>query len=237
MIYIFHGDNASLSYNGARQLIERLKAAAPAAEVLRLSGTSLTRSELTEAVESPSFFSQERLVEIDNLLTRRPSKEKDALLNYFAKSQKNVGYNIILSEGKSITSSVLKKLGSQNIEVQEFKLSKTIWKFLDALKPKNTRFLLQLFEATVATEPVELAMFWMVRRMGELFLARSTLPHALDSVRTDWQRGNLTRQASMWTEKQLIEFHRRLMEIDEMVKTGRTPTNLRTHLDILLSSL
>lgn len=242
MVSVFHGDNSSVSYHAAQEQLARLKATSPQSEVLTLRGASVTQTDLIEALEASSLFASNRIIYIDGLLSRRPSKEKDRLIEYLQHSlislrSPSAFFDLLLWEGKPVTAATLKKLGTQNVRAQEFKLGKTIWKFLDALKPKNVRFLLPLFESTVKTEPVELVMFWIVRRVGELFLAKSLRTHAMDSIKTEWQQGNLKRQAEAWTEEQLVKFHEHLMEIDEMVKTGGSPADLRTHLDILLSSL
>ena len=237
MNYLFHGDNSTLSFTAAEELVGRLKVATPDAELLRLDGATLTQTFLIESLEAQSMFSEVRIIVVDNLLSRRPSKEKDTLIAYLVRALHASNLNLILWESKTVTAAVLKKLWAKEIRIQEFKLTKTLWKFLESLRPQNSHSIVSLFESTVRNEPAELVMYWIVRRISELFLAKSSLPHALDSVKSDWQRENVKRQASLWTEDQLVTFHRKLLEIDELTKTGGTPIDLRTHLDILLASL
>jgi DNA polymerase III delta subunit len=49
-----------------------------------------------------------------------------------------------------------------------------------------------------------------------------------------WQLGKLQKQAMQFSEKQLINFHKQLYELDHDLKTGKLGTPLTIALDILL---
>jgi DNA polymerase III delta subunit len=94
----------------------------------------------------------------------------------------------------------------------------------------------QLASETLKTDPAEVAMLMLGRRVTQLLVAKSAASDGFSGL-ADWQIQKLRQQAVNWSEKQLIDFHRRLVEIDEAVKTGSTPADLAGHLDILLLSL
>lgn len=247
MLCIFHGDNTTTSRNALNETLDGLRAKFPNAEVLRLDGNSLAETELVEVLESPSMlamsavkgFSVDRIVHIDGLLSRRPSKEKERLVMKISDSSIQISeLQILLWEGKQLSAAQLKSFQKNKYcKIQEFKLSKTLFAFLDSLAPKNGATMTALLASTLKTEAPELVMFMLVRRITELLLAVSHDSHVLDGVRSPWQRSQLSRQATHWTQPRLLEFHRKLLEIDEAIKTGSTASDAATHLDILILSL
>lgn len=144
MLFIFHGDNTSVSFTAAQNFLHGLCAKSPTAEVIRLDGEKISKTDLIEAVEAPSIFSESRIVYIENLLSRRKSKEKDELLTYLAESVARS--SIIDWESKTATPATLRKISGKNTRVQEFKLTKSLFKFLDAFRPGNHAQMHTLFE-------------------------------------------------------------------------------------------
>lgn len=239
MLYLFHGDNNLASRNAYYATARRLKGQFPHAELLRLNGNKLTETELIQALEAPSLLGISRIIRIEGLLSRRKSKEKDKLIKRLAEQHlQSTDYSLLLWEAKPATPSTLKKLKAlKDCRIQEFKLSKFLFKFLDSLRPQNGKQLSLLLHKTLETDPPELVMFMLVRRITELLLAVGGGSTALDGVRFDWQKAKLRRQAQAWKFAILLKIHRRLLEIDEAIKTGSTPADLTTHLDILLASI
>ncbi|MBI2310035.1 hypothetical protein HYU89_03995 [Candidatus Collierbacteria bacterium] len=234
MIHVFHGDNSELSRKSFIELIEKLKAYG-LNEIVRLNGADMVQLDLIQSLESQSLFGGDRIVAIEGLLSRRPSKEKDSLLSYLSLSP--CPLSLALWEPKKISAAGLKKFtGKSGVNIKEFRLSSLLYKFLDQVVPGNGQSASKTFNSLIIDEPAELVFFWLAKRATELILENSTL--GSDSgYNQDWRRQKLASQAGRWTEKGLINFHRRLVEIDEAVKTGSTPSNLSSHLDIALLSL
>ena len=254
MIHVFHGENTTASRSSLNEQIAQLRSKLPDAEILHLDGAKLAETELINALESQSMFSSDRIVHIDGLLTRRPSKEKDRLCSQLTahSSPRSVEagsqLNIIIWEPKQLTQTQLKPLQKcSDCQIQEFKLSKTLFAFLDSIKPNNAKQMIDLLSLTLKSEAPELVMFLLVRRVTELLLAVSRQPaspelqrgepSALSGIKTPWQKERIVNQTKGWTIEELLSLHKKLLEIDEAIKTGSSASDLPTHLDILLASL
>lgn len=233
MIYIFHGDNSEVSRKSFIELIGKLKADG-INEVVRLNGVDIIQSDLIQAVESQSLFGGDRIVAIEGLFSRHVSKEKDSLLSYLALSLKPSA--LLLWEPKKISPASLKKFtGRKGIEIKEFKITRLLYTYLDRIFPKNGKSASAVFNQLILEEPAELVFYWTVKRTAELILENS--PMFSNGGFDDWRKQKIIDQSSKWTKKGLVSFHRRLVEIDEAVKTGSTPSDLTSHLDIALLNL
>ena len=237
MIYIFHGYNTELSRKAFIDQIAKLKDGG-VNEVVRLNGTDIVQSDLIQALESQSLFGSDRIVAVEGLFSRRVSKEKDLLISYILSSLVLLpsSFFLLLWEGKKISAAGLKKFtGKKEVEIKEFKISGLLYKFLDQIIPENGRAASATFNNLILEEPVELVFYLLVKRITELILENSS--SGAGGGYDDWRRQKLIEQASRWSGKRLVNFHKKLTEIDEAVKTGSTPSGLSSHLDIALLSL
>lgn len=235
------------SRNALNLAIDRFKRESPGGEIVRLNGDKLTETELVEAVEAESLFSVPRLVVVEGLLSRRLSKEKNKLIDYLATVLNQESpvrartgdscHLVIIWESKTVAAGILGKFAKlTNIRIQEFKLTRSLFKLLDSLRPENGKQMSFLMNETIKTDPAEVIMLMLGRRIAQLLVAKGKTADGFAGL-ADWQIRQLTGQAANWSENQLVDFHRRLVEIDEAVKTGSSPADLATHLDILLLSL
>lgn len=239
LLNIFCGENTLASRNALNLAIDRFKRENPGGEIVRLNGDKMTETDLVEAVEAASLFSVSRLVVIEGVLSRRKSGEKDKLIERLAKSffLFPSSFFLILWEPKQVAAGILAKLAKlPNSRIQEFKLTRSLFKLLDSLRPGNGKQLSFLMNETIKTDPAEVMMLMLGRRIAQLLVAKSGTAGGMAGL-ADWQIRQLTSQAENWNEKQLTDFHRMLVEIDEAVKTGASPADFSTHLDILLLSL
>lgn len=237
MIYFFHGDNPSASRQAMRSLIDGIKNKT-SPEIIELNGETITLTDLIQAVEAKSLFSLDKIVIIECLLSRRPSKEKDSLISYLLSSIIHHPSSIIVWEPKPISAAVLKKFSlMKGTKIQEFKLPFLLFKFLDSLMPGRGKQVSELFAELTSSEPVEMIVFMLARRITQLLLGLKDKGQGLREIKSEWQKEKIRNQANQWTQTGLLKFHKQLLEIDEAVKTGSTPADLATHLDILLLSL
>ena len=239
MISIFYGENTLASRNALNAAIDRFRRENPGGEIIRLDGDKISETELVEGGEAASLFSVSRLVIIEGLLSRRKSGEKDKLINRIIKSFFLLpsSFFLLLWEPKPAAAGILGKFAKLNdSRVQEFKLTRSLFKLLDSLRPGNGRQMSLMMNETMKTDPAEVAILMLGRRIAQLLVAKSGVADGFTGL-ADWQIQQLTGQAANWSEKQLTDFHRRLVEIDEAIKTGATPADLASHLDILLLSL
>lgn len=267
MITIFHGDNIEASRKSFIEAIAKLKAGGAnevvrlnGAEIVlsdliqALESQSLFGGDRVVAIEG--LFSRRLSKEKDSLIgylvkliqgsfpSLRGSFSDRGNLN--PKSDRHVPptaelamtneKSIIIWEPKKITPASLKKLtGNKEVEIKEFKISGLLYKFLDQVIPGNGRPASLAFNNLIIEEPAELVFYLLVKRITELILENSS--SGSGGGYDDWRKQNLIAQASKWTGKGLTNFHRKLTEIDEAVKTGSTPSGLPSHLDIALLNL
>ena len=228
MITVLHGDSFVTSRNHLNQLVSEHKLKENS-ETIKLQAKKLNLEELTQALESQSLFGNQKLVVIDNLLTLPRSKQKDQMIDIVISNQAE---NLILWEKKAITPAVKKKLGTA--KVQEFKAPKVIYNFLDSLQPSNSKLSLNLLHQAISKDAVELVFYLLSRRTAQLIQALDD-PSSLKGA--PWQLGNLKSQAKAFSLKPLLKLHQELLEIDYQIKSGQTPLNLTTHLDLFLANL
>ncbi len=249
MISIFYGENTLASRNALNAAIDGFRRQNPGGEIVRLNGDKITETELVEAIEATGLLSNYRLVVIEGLLSRRLSKEKNNLVNYLATvlNQESPvrartgdswsGANLILWEPKAVAAGIFGKFAKLNdSRIQEFKLTRSLFKLLDSLRPGNSRQMSLLINETLKSDPAEVIMLMLGRRIAQLLVVKSGNSDGFSGLQ-DWQIRQLTAQAANWSEEQLMNFHRRLVEVDEAVKTGSSAADLSAHLDILLLSL
>lgn len=246
MIYIYHGENNTASRNAYFSQLQILKKQLPLAEIINLNGEKINSTDLTEALETNSLFGNQKIIQIEGLFGRKRSKEKENLIQKLIVNSNSLlgetNTEILIYESKQISPAVLKNLsnpptGGKSCRINEFKLSKSLFQFLDNLRPGNRIQSIKLFRESVKGDSAELINFMLIRRITELLLAISGESKNLTGIYQEWQKQKLIQQAKFWKEKQLLEFHKRLLEIDEAIKTGSTPLDLTTHLDILIGSL
>jgi len=220
MITIFHGDD----FVNSRQTLNQSLSLKPD----RFNAKDLTQEALTQVLESSSLFGDEKTIVIDNLLTLRPSKQKDALTNIVLKNQDK---NVLLWEQKAITPAVKKKFSKAKI--QEFKLKANVFKFLDSIQPNSSKQSLVLLHQTLIKDPVELVFYFFSRRISQLIQTKDN--HGLKGA--PWQIGKLKSQTKAFSLDQLINLHQKLADIDFQIKSGQTDVSLTTQLDLLLLTI
>lgn len=214
MITIFHGDNFVLS----RQALNQSLTSSPE----RFAAKGLTEETLTQALESNSMFTGDKIFVIENLLTLPRSRQKDQLIKIILNNRNRT---VFLWEKKTVSPAVKKQFEKSTIK--EFKLPQVIFQFLTSLSLKD-------FHQSLNTNPPELIFYLLHRRLSQLIQARDD-PGSLKGA--PWQLSQLKTQSRQFTLQKLIGLHQQLLDIDQQVKTGESDFNLTIHLDLLLADL
>ncbi|MBU1322707.1 hypothetical protein KKE75_01480 [Patescibacteria group bacterium] len=214
MITIFHGDNYVLS----RQALNQSLTQTPE----RFAAKGLTEETLTQALESNPMFKDDKIFVIENLLTSPRSQLKEKLIKIILN---NDGQNIFLWEKKPLTPAVKKQFAKAT--VKEFKLPASLFNFLDDLTLKN-------FHQALMNNPAELIFYLLHRRISQLIQALDD-PGSLKGA--PWQLGKLKMQAKKYSLDQLLNFHQKLLTLDEQAKTSQNILSLAGCLDLLLLEL
>jgi DNA polymerase III delta subunit len=226
-ILVFHGDNSKDSRDLLQKAIAQEREAGR--EINALAGDKLLAKDLSSTLATANLFSQETIV-IENLLSRLKSKEKDRCLETLAAYEGDK--NIILWDKKAATKLTINKLG-KTAKVSESKAPQLLFTFLDAVVPGNTKKALSLLQS-LATSTDEILIFTMLaRHIANLIIVDSGTGLKF----APWQIGKLKAQAKAWDQTQLVQFHDRLIELDEQIKTGASRRSYQEHLDMLLIDL
>ena len=229
MIQILHGDNIVAS----RNVLQMAKKMAREKEVLVFDGKKVNLTDLKQALEAQSLFGQEKLVVIENLISKNKKQKTDnRILNYLKALPADT--DLILWEGKKIDGRVLSPF--KNAKAQLFKTPAIIFKFLESLRPGNQRMMLSLLENCAKTEPIELIFHMIVRQFRQLLLVKDLGKEGISRI-APWQYAKLTNQANCFTLDKLLKIYKKLLEIDWQQKTGQTVFDLKRAIELLLIDL
>ncbi len=198
-LIILHGDFTAKSYERLSKFISEAKK----------RGWEISDYD-HETVGNQSLFAGERFVVLRDYKTLN-KKDISKLNNY-------PGTLVIYNEG-NIPQTFLKTL--TNPKIEEFKLPKIIWNFLD-------NFSIRLFHEVIKTEPVEFVFSLLAKRFRDLYWVQVS-PETL--LYQSWRISKLKKQASNYSTNQLSRLINKLAEIDIKVKTSKA--NLTSSLDFL----
>lgn len=222
---ILHGDNQVESRKRLSQLISQARK--KGLEVGRLDGKVVGKSDLLMAARGQSLLSDERFVVVEGFFTG--NKKAAEVLEEVAKVG---GTQFIFWEKTALGPATVKKL-LKIAAIEQFKIPKSIFKFLDSLAPGNTKAMLGLLHGVKESEE-EFVLFMLGRQIRLLIWAKLD-PNTLDVP--DWQKKRLVSQAKNFTYDQLRKLHTRLLEIDRMNKHSQLPENLSASLELLVAGL
>jgi len=198
-IIILHGDNTPKSYERLSKFIE----------VAKKRGWEITNDEISR---TPSLFNIERLT----ILRKYTLLSKKDLPNIL----KTPGILVIYNEG-AIPQTFLRQLPKET-KIEEFKLPKIIWNFLDNISVKY-------LHEVIKTEPIEFVFSVLAKRFRDLYWVKASedsLPYQ------PWQIAKIKRQAQKYTTRKVVQIISKLAEIDIKVKTSKA--DLISELDLLL---
>lgn len=221
MITVLHGDDISQSRTAFNQLREEN----PGSQLF--DGENLTLELLKQEVEG-RLWGGEQAIFIENLLV---SQQKELIVYLEAQNEQNV----VIWEGKEINAGILAKF--KNAKVQNFKLKKVLFTFLDNIRPKNAQNSISLFHQTLKTTEAELVFFMLVRHFRLMLATLSNSKIEELKKLQSWQMGKLKYQASLFGENKLKEFYNKLFEIEKNQKTGNAALSLVPTLDLFLLNI
>ncbi len=228
MAYLIHGEDQVKSRNFLKELKE--KGQKKNQEIIILEGSKTELSEIKQACEATSLFGQDKLIIIENLFSARDSKRKKQIIDYL----KNEDANIVVWEGKKIDGRKLRGF-SNKWKTQTFKLSASIFKFLESLQPNNNYQSVLLLKECLAEEEPEKIFYMLIRQLRLLILAKDLGKKGLSGP--GWMKHKFISQADKFTLKQLKENYGILLNIDIDIKTGRSIMPLEWQLEQFISNM
>jgi len=227
MITIIHGDDIATSRNFLNEVRQKKP------DVTLLNGEDLTVTDLLQIVEGGGLFITEKTIFIENFYSKKKAvKEFESLIAIL--KEKTLEHEIILWEGKELDKKSLSLFN--HATVKTYKLPQTLFLFLDSIKPKQGKNLVQLYQKVIVHVEVEMVFFMLIRHVRMLLALSEKSIEQIDEVKrlAPWQHNKLQKQAALFTKKELIVLHKKLYVLDNGLKTGQLATPLSIALDILL---
>ncbi len=214
-IFIYHGDD---NFQSRRELSEDLK---KYPQIKHFESGEITAENLIQA--SGGLFSQgNTALVLEKFFTLRGKKLTQAT-EYIKKLNKSIDF--FIWENKRLYPNMINKLPTK--KVREFKLPNTIFKLLDSIGNTSHRQLLKYLESCFQTHPPELIFFLIQKRLRQMILAKigsDQLPGA------NWQKQKLYKQVKNLSEKLIITWYIKTIDIEWKNKTGRLGRNLNQEL-------
>lgn len=220
MVTIIHGDDTLSSRNHYYSLKQKFE------NITYLDGEKISYDEFFQVAQNQNIFEKTNVF-IENFITKNKSEDFKKIISYI-NILKNV--NLVFYEASLVSKTNLNLF--KNAEVKSFLIPKTIFLFLDNLKPGNSKILIKLYKQLQAQVADEIIYFMLIRQF-RLMIGLNT---AIDEVKrlAPWQVSKLRSQAASFTN--LEKLYLKIFEIDLNTKTGKTSFSYQTSIDFLLSS-
>lgn len=217
-LIIIHGDNIFESYQRLQELISVAKKRKW--EIKRVSPDSQS---LPEEIVGRGLFEEDRLIVFEDI-----GKIRQRDIDWLKKNKSRLSANLIIYHQAFIPKAVLSSLDCDKVE--EFKLPKLIWIFMDTLSPGNALASLSLLHKIVKNQPVELVFALLARHLRDLFWVKEggELPFPA------WRASKLKRQASKFSMELLKNLINDMAEADIRVKTSKE--QLLDSLDFIIAT-
>ncbi len=136
----------------------------------------------------------------------------------------------VLYYDKALAQNILKKLPKE-AKIEEFKLAKIIFKFLDSFYPKNAVNCLRLLHGVIKNEPAEFALALLAKQLRDLYWV------SIDGKSLSypgWRISRLKNQSSKFAQGEVKNLISELAKIDVEAKTSKA--ELVPSLDLLIAS-
>ena len=224
MLTILHGENIIASRDKLVELITQAKDKNKTIE--RLNAEKINPGFLESNLVKQDLFGTERIVVIEELHSLPKSKQKKILIELITKSE----MDIILWEKRKLTPTMTKKF--PQAKIFEFKLSKTLFKWLDSLNgdKKNQNQQLLIFRQTLKTVDPQLCLVMLARQIRMLIQVKDNK----NMPGSPWMIKKMKKQSQSFNLKQLLNIHHQLLDIDLRQKTSTNNLGLDQELDLLL---
>ncbi|KKQ97536.1 MAG: hypothetical protein UT24_C0012G0132 [Candidatus Woesebacteria bacterium GW2011_GWB1_39_12] len=213
-IIILHGDNTLESYERLQKFIDN--AQSRSWEITRISNAS---QNIPEALVSTSLFDKEKFVVIENanLINKTTA-------NWLKKNGSELNLTLIIYNQGILSQTFLKQLPKID-KVEEFKLPKLIWSFLDSCFPGNAKNALLLLHEIIKNEPVEFVFSLLAKHLRDLYWVKVDSPPGQRPsgpvAYPSWRVEKLKRQSHKFSEGSLEDLINSLAQADIKAKTSQ----------------
>ena len=219
-VIVLHGDDIIRSRTRLQKFIETAKKRGWKIERLDEAEFSIS-----EKLSGRDLFKTESLFIIQDL-----RKVKKSTLWWIMKKSAELPVTLIIYQEGTLAKSLLLKLPNDS-KIEEFKLPRLIFSFLDAFYPGNAKRVALAFSQIIQSQPSEFVVALLGRHLRDLYWVKgdeSTLQLP------PWRIGKLKAQSERFDEESLRNLISSLAEIDVISKT--TETDLAYSLDLLIAT-
>jgi len=220
-ILVIHGEHTLNCYHRLQEII--LKSKKNGWNIERISSNSTLS--LSEKLSAGNLFQRDVLYVLQDL--EKVSKRD---LNWLKKKSKKLeGFLVILIKRKALKTQL--NLLPEGFKIEEFQLTRYLWKFLDSIIPGNSKKVIELLHIVLKVEPVEFIFSLLAKQIRDLYWVKideKNLPYPA------WRVGKLKSQARSFKKGQLKKIIQDLSEIDIKAKTSKV--SLTDSLDFLFAT-
>ncbi|MBU2632524.1 hypothetical protein KKG52_02300 [Patescibacteria group bacterium] len=229
MITIIHGDDISSS---RRYFIEQKE---KSKNHIDIEGDKINLSDLAQVIGGESLFGEQKDVFIENLLSSKKSKDAKSTVDSLKDNHKHL--NIFLWEKQELT--VSNTSFFKDAILKKFTLPKSLFAFLDSLKPNNSNVSVKLFHETLKSSKEEIIFFMLIRQFRLLIALLEQDSEQIDEVKrmAPWQKQKLINQSKLFGPIILKQAYQDLFKLDLGIKTGSGIFTLIPAIDFFLLSL
>jgi DNA polymerase III delta subunit len=229
MITIIHGDDNAASRTYYKSLQKK--------DASIFDGEKVTADDIHQATTSQSLFSEEKNIYLENFFSKRKtSKETEAILALLQNTDEHI--TLVFWESKQLTK---KQLDTFPKSIQKvFMLSKSLFAFLDAVKPNNSKQVFSLYHETLKHTEAEMILAMLSRQIRILLtLSDINSSDQIDEVKriAPWQKNKLLSQARAFSQAELLKLHEAIFKVDVTSKRGGLSLPLSQTIDFLLLSI
>ncbi|MEK7112750.1 MAG: hypothetical protein AAB875_05480 [Patescibacteria group bacterium] len=218
-IIVLHGDNTAASYERLNKFIEAAKERGW--EINFIEGSENLQERLTKV----SLFANETFY-----VLRGFTRINKSSLKKLQNRLKNIPGNLVIYHEDFIPKEILGFL-PQDAKIEEYKLPRLIFDFLDSFYPGNAKKAIVLLHELWKNEPPEFVFALLARQVRDLYWAKSggSMPYP------SWRVQKLKNQAAKFSQEALEDIIKSLSETDIKVKTSQA--ELTSSLDLLAITL
>jgi len=150
VIYIFHGNHTTQSYNDFSNLFDNYKLH----EKFHHNGKNIDIDSFSRFLNTPSLFNQTKVVILENLFSiLKTQLEK---ISNLINSHPELDY--IFWQDKKIEAAKLKLFPKATIKL--YLLPEVLFSCLDSIRPKNKNDFSKKYQDLISVLPFELVLFW-----------------------------------------------------------------------------
>lgn len=219
-IFLIHGEDELKSYDRLQKFVNTARARSW--EVVSVEDSSLS---LEETLSARSLFQGERFFILKDI--KKLGKKELTWLN---KKADKLDGNLVIYHNDALSVAFIKSLpGSPKVE--EFKLPKLMFTFLESFYPKNAKRVITLLHESSHSTPPEFLFSLLSKQLRDLYWVKKeagSLPYP------NWRVGKLKNQAERFKIGELMELINDLAEIDIKVKSSNA--EIIPSLDLLIAT-